>query len=83
MPGKAEDYGIFVDDERWPAFLADLDGAKARALQIAIDDGVEAFVFSFKDSSEVARFFPRPRETHARKRSAVNLLACCRRPIRS
>jgi len=63
MRGKAEDYGIFVDDERgpvWKAFFADLDGAKERAQQIAIENGVEAFVFSFKDSSEVARFFPKP-----------------------
>jgi hypothetical protein len=47
MLGKAEDYAIFVDDDSgtfWKAFVADFEAAKAKARQIAIDDGVEMFV---------------------------------------
>ncbi len=62
MPGKAEEYGVFADGDRgpiWKAFAANAEDAKAKAQQIAIDEGVEVFVFSFEDSSEVARFFPK------------------------
>lgn len=63
MPGQGQDYAVFSEGEggaMWRAFSADLESAKARAQQLAIDDGIEVFVFSFNDASEVARFFPKP-----------------------
>jgi hypothetical protein len=64
MLGKVDSYGVFVDEERgptWKAFTDDLEGAKAQVQQTAAEDGVEVFIFSFKDCGEVARFFPKLR----------------------
>ena len=64
MLGKSQDYGVYLEGERgpvWRVFADDLEAAKEKARQIAIEEGAEAFVFSLQDSSEVARFFPRPK----------------------
>jgi hypothetical protein len=69
MFGKLENFGIFAEHgPLWRAFVADLEEAKMKAQQIAIDDGEEVFIFSFKDASEVAHFFPKPKPKQ-RKRS--------------
>jgi hypothetical protein len=62
MSGSGEKYGVFSDDGSgplWKAFIDDLEDARAKAQRIAVDEGVEVFVFSFYDYSEVARFFPK------------------------
>jgi hypothetical protein len=46
-----------VERESFP----DLENAKAKAKQLALDEGLEFFVFDIKDSTEVARFFPKPK----------------------
>jgi len=69
MFGKLENFGIFVAAEHgslWRSFVADLEEAKMKAQQIAIDDGEEVFIFSFKDASEVAHFFPKPKPKTAK-----------------
>jgi len=68
MLGKSQDYGVYPDGEGgrvWRVFADDLEAAKEKAREIAIEEGAEAFVFSLQDSSEVARFFPGPRTTKA------------------
>jgi hypothetical protein len=58
-----EEFAIFAQDEKgpmWREALPDLDTAKVKAKRLAMDEGVEFFVFSFKDAREVARFFPKP-----------------------
>lgn len=59
-----DEFGVFSQDESgpmWREFFSDLESAKAKAQQLSIDEGLESFVFRLKDSSEVARFFPRPK----------------------
>jgi hypothetical protein len=58
------EFAVFSQDERgpmWREFSRDLGSAEARAKQLAIEEGLEFFVFSLKNSTEVARFFPRPK----------------------
>lgn len=55
------EFALFSQDERgpmWREFSHDLGSAKARAQELAIEEGLECFVFSLRNSSEVARFFP-------------------------
>jgi hypothetical protein len=64
MFAKFENFAIFVAAEHgplWKAFVENLEQAKIKAQQIAIDEGEEVFIFSFKDASEVAHFFPKPK----------------------
>lgn len=73
FPGKrdnggiavAEDeFAVFSQDERgpmWREFFPDPESAKAKAQELATEEGLECFVFSLRNSSEVARFFPRPK----------------------
>lgn len=60
-------FGVFVEDEKghlWRGFFDDLEAAKSSAQELANQEGLEFFVFDFRDFSEVARFFPaRPRRT--------------------
>ena len=61
MP-SVDEFAVFAQDERgpvWKEFCLDLEAAKAMAQKLAIEEGLEFFVFSLKDSSEVARFFPK------------------------
>ena len=54
-------FAVFSQDARgplWKGFFHDLDVAKQKAEACVIEDGLEAFVFSFDSASEVARFFP-------------------------
>ena len=58
------EFDVFSQDERgpmWRQCFTDLEGAEIRAQELAIEEGLESFVFSLKNSSEVARFFPRPK----------------------
>jgi hypothetical protein len=65
MPAVPEEFDIFAQSEGegalWRGSASTLEEARARAQQLAIEEGKEFFVFSFKDASEVARYFPRPR----------------------
>jgi len=57
-----EEFAVFSQDDKgpmWRGFFHDLGSAKARAQQLAIEEGLEFFVFSLRNSTEVARFFPR------------------------
>jgi len=59
-----DDFALFSQDGQgpmWRESFADLETAKAKAKQLALDQGLESFVFDLKDFSEVARFFPRPK----------------------
>ena len=62
----------------WKMFVVDLDTAKLKAQQFAIDERVEFFVYSFRDCSEVARFFP---EAQARSLAAQSLTMVFSKPI--
>lgn len=56
-------FDVFSQGERgpmWRQCFVDLEDAKRRAQELATEEGLEFFVFSPKDSSEVVRFFPRP-----------------------
>lgn len=58
------EFAVFADTDKgpmWRQFFPDLKCAKTKAQELAIEEGVEFFVFSFMDNSEVARFFPRPK----------------------
>jgi hypothetical protein len=58
------EFAVFSQDDMgpmWREFFHDLGSAKARAQQLAIEEGLECFVFSLRNSSEVARFFPKPK----------------------
>jgi hypothetical protein len=60
MPGD-DQFAVFAQDEKgpvWREFFPDLESAKAKARELAIQEGTEFFVFRLKDASEVARFFP-------------------------
>jgi hypothetical protein len=63
------EFAVFSQDEKgpmWRQCFPDLGGAKARAQRLAIEEGLECFVFSLRNPSEVARFFPRPKPGTAR-----------------
>ncbi|HEV2381551.1 MAG TPA: hypothetical protein VG206_17370 [Terriglobia bacterium] len=58
------EFAVFSQDEKgpmWRQCFLDLETAKAKAQELAIEEGLEFFVFSLKDSSEVTRFFPKPK----------------------
>jgi hypothetical protein len=58
-----DEFAVFSQDEKgplWRQCFLDLESAKRKAQELAIEEGLEFFVFSLKDSSEVARFFPKP-----------------------
>ena len=58
------EFAVFSQDDKgpmWREFFHDLGSAKARARQLTIEEGLEFFVFSLRNSTEVARFFPRPK----------------------
>jgi len=60
MPYEPE-FGLFVENEEgplWRGFYADLDEAKRTAQNLANEEGLEFFIFSLKDFTEVARAFP-------------------------
>lgn len=69
MPGDG-DFAVFVEAERgpeWRGFFRELETAKETAQELADREKFEAFVFSFKDASEIARRFPqrKPRAPEA------------------
>ena len=56
------EFAVFAEDSKgplWRMFAHDLDTARRKAQQFATDEGVEFFVYSFRDYSVVARFFPK------------------------
>ena len=56
-----QNFAVFVQDERgplWRQSFPDAETARTKAKQLALDEGLECFVFSFVNCSEVARFFP-------------------------
>jgi len=58
------EFAVFSQDDSgpmWRQCFLDLETAKTKAQELAIEEGLEFFVFSLKNSSEVARFFPRPK----------------------
>jgi hypothetical protein len=58
------EFAVFSQDEKgpmWRQCFLDLESAKTKAQQLAIEEGLECFVFSLRNSSEVARFLPRPK----------------------
>ena len=60
-----DEFAVFSQDEKgpmWRQCFLDLGSAKARAQELAIQEGLEFFVFSLKNYSEVARFFPNRRQ---------------------
>jgi hypothetical protein len=64
MPSQ-EEFAVFAQDERgpiWREAFPSLETAKATAQALAMKEGLEFFVFSFKDAREVVRFFPRPKQ---------------------
>jgi len=67
----ADEFAVFSQDEKgpmWRQCFLDLGSAKARAQELAIQEGLEFFVFSLKNSSEVARFFPNRRQERGERR---------------
>ena len=65
MPEPEEDkYDVFAEEERgpiWRASFSDLESAKAKAQSLATEEGMEFFVFRFRNAGEIARFFPKRR----------------------
>jgi hypothetical protein len=64
MPGDDGEFAVFAQGDKgpeWRAFFGDLESAKKKAQELASTEGLELFVFSLKDASEVARFFPKPK----------------------
>jgi hypothetical protein len=62
MPGEAH-FDVFAAEGKgpvWRGTFDELDSAKALAKQLASQEDLEFFVFSFEDQQEVARFFPKP-----------------------
>ena len=58
---KDDEFAVFAEDEKgptWRQVFPDLESAKARAQELATQEGLEFFVFNFRDHREVARFFP-------------------------
>ena len=61
-----DQFSVYAKEERgpvWRGVYSELERAKFRAQELATQEGVEFFVFSLNDSSEVARFFPKPAKT--------------------
>ena len=55
------EFGLFqsdVDGPLWRGCFGDLDEANRQAQKFADNEGLEFFVYSFRDLIEVARFFP-------------------------
>lgn len=64
MPHENQ-FGLFIQGDKGPlywGFFDDLEAAKKAAQEGADKEGLEFFVFSFKDFTEVARFNRRTRE---------------------
>lgn len=64
MLGDDGEFAVFAQGDNgpeWRAFFGDLEAAKKKAQELASREGLELFVFSVKDASEVARLFPKPR----------------------
>jgi hypothetical protein len=60
MPHEPE-FGLFLQDKEGPlcrGFFTDLDEAKRTAQKLASEEGLEFFVFNFKNYKEVVRAFP-------------------------
>lgn len=58
------EFAIFAQDEKGPMWrdaFPDLETARVKAQRFANEEGVEFFVFSFKDAREIVRFFPKPK----------------------
>jgi hypothetical protein len=54
-------FGLFVEDGRgplWRGFYHDLEIAKKKGEELADKEGLEFFIFNFKNFSEIARFSP-------------------------
>jgi len=63
-----DQFGLFLDDHdgpMWRGSFAELDEAKRHGQKFADDEEQEFFVYSFRNSSEVARLFPSRRMTQA------------------
>lgn len=59
-----DEFAVFSQDDSgpmWREFFSDFESAKSKARKLAIEEGLESFVFRLNDSSEVARFFPGPK----------------------
>jgi hypothetical protein len=76
MP-KDKDFAVFVQDERGPLWredFLDAETAVTKAKQLALDEELEFFVFSFKDYSVVARFLPTPKARSSEAKSRQQML---------
>ncbi|HUI42188.1 MAG TPA: hypothetical protein VL523_09475 [Terriglobia bacterium] len=61
MPLKQ--FALFSDGEGgplWREFFSSLDDAKRKGRECAETEAVEFFIFSFKEETEIMRFFPPP-----------------------
>jgi hypothetical protein len=58
----------------WRESFPDLESAKSKARQLALDEGLEFFVFNCRDSTEVAQFFPNPGTPRAQSVENPSLL---------
>jgi len=60
---RARKFGLFLQDERGEhleEFFDDLELAVRKAQELAISEGSEYFVFSFRQYREIGRFLPPP-----------------------
>lgn len=58
---RIHSFGLFMEDEKgplWRGFFDNLTRAKKAARELAEREGLEFFVFSFQDYTEVTRAFP-------------------------
>ena len=65
MPHPTEEFVIFAQNDKGPlrrAAAPDLEEAKRLAQQLADEEGIEFFVFSFRTAREIARFVPNPKQ---------------------
>jgi hypothetical protein len=63
---ERDKFDVFAQERAgplWRGAYSELESAKAKAQKLAILEGIEFFVFSFKDINEVARFFPKSKST--------------------
>ena len=54
-------FGLFVQTDKgplWRRFFSDVEEARRTGQALANKESIEFFVFSFKDFTEIARFFP-------------------------
>jgi len=61
MHHPIDEFAVFAQDDKgpmWRAAAPGLEEAKRLAQQLADEEGIEFFVFSFRRASEVARFLP-------------------------